>query len=378
MEGKSMNQILKKDNGLALEKETKVHSKVFKTPSLMLTYSFRKNNPRPWLHLPNCSVMTNAYDILKNGRLEKRIRKKGIHKELNLKKEICAMDSGGFQFISREDVEINPREVIQLQNEANVDIAVCLDYPLLGDFSKNQVQQLKKQMIKNVELSNDFIKDDIEVMPVLHGQNPDDIIKFYRKISEIADFKFWGVGGIVPQMKQSSTSHKRYFTILDRILLVRKELNKIDEDKILHAFGVGSPLAGLLFLLCGADTIESISWIMNAKYFLVYQDKIGARKVSKQTTMCTTSVRWENYQCSCPICANQPRDKIEQKMKKRGSPGFKNRALHNAYVYQEIIEEARIALRENRLIELCKEKLGEHRFFKGILKYTLKKLNELK
>lgn len=372
-----MSRIVKKANGLALEKLTKVHSKDFQTPSLMLTYSFRKNNPRPWLHITDCSVMTNAYDILKKGRLEKRIRNKGIHKELNLKKEVCAMDSGGFQFISRDEVEIDPMEVIQLQNDADVDIAVCLDYPLLSDFSPNKVTHLKKQMIQNIKLAKDFIKDGIEIMPVLHGQNPQEIIKFYRKISEIADFKFWGIGGIVPQMKQSSTSHKRYFAILDRVLLARREINKVDENKILHAFGVGSPLAGLLFLLCGADTIESISWIMNAKYFLVYQDKIGARKVSKKTTMCTTSVRWENYQCSCPICANQPREVIEQKMKKRGVQGFKNRALHNAHVYQEIIEEARIALRENRLIELCKEKLGEHRFFKGILEYTLKKLREL-
>ena len=99
-------------NGFIFEKKTIVNSKAFHTPTMMLTYSFRENNPRPWLKIPNCSVMTNAYDILQNGRLENRVRTKGIHHELELKNEICAMDSGGFQFISRgEGEKIDPMKI---------------------------------------------------------------------------------------------------------------------------------------------------------------------------------------------------------------------------------------------------------------------------
>ncbi|MHA1212524.1 MAG: hypothetical protein ACTSSH_08690, partial [Candidatus Heimdallarchaeota archaeon] len=164
--------------------------------------------------------------------------------------------------------------------------------------------------------------------------------------------------------------------IIDRVMEARHQLDTLDKNKLLHVFGVGSPLAGLLFLLAGADSIESISWIMNAKYFLVYQDKIGARKVSEKTTMCTTSVKWDEYCCNCPICIGKSLADIEAKMKMGGNEGFKNRAMHNAYVYQDILIEAKDALKENRLIDLCKEKLGTHRFFKGILKYTLKKLEK--
>ena len=178
-------------------------------------------------------------------------------------------------------------------------------------------------------------------------------------------------------MKQSRTSHKRYFNIIDRVMEARHRINTLGEEHLLHVFGVGSPLAGLLFFLAGADSIESISWIMNAKYFLVYQDKIGARKVSEKTTMCTTNVKWDEYCCSCPICENKELSEIESLMKKSGNKGFQNRDMHNAYVYQQIAFEAKDALRENRLIEFCKEKLGNNRFFKGILAYTLKKLDKL-
>ncbi len=365
----------KESNGLAIEKITKVNAKDFHTPTMMLTYSFRDNNPRPWLNIPNISVMTNAYDILRNGRLEKRIRENGIHKELGLKNEICAMDSGGFQFISRgEGEEIDPNKVINLQIASKADIAVGLDYPILQDFSLKKAEDLAKKSISNIKLANEQINNGIEVMPVLHGINPEEIKQYFTKVKKIADFKIWGIGGLVPQMKQSSTSHTRYFNIIDRVIEGRKQLNSNSEDLILHLFGVGSPLAGLLFLLSGADSIESISWIINAKYFLVYQDKIGARKVSNKTTMCTTSVKWDQYCCSCPICNNANFEEIEQKMKLGGNEGFRNRAMHNAYIYQQILVEAQDALKENRLIEFCKEKLGEHRFFKGILKYTLKKL----
>ncbi|MBN1328264.1 MAG: tRNA-guanine transglycosylase [Candidatus Heimdallarchaeota archaeon] len=364
-------------NGFAKEQSTLVNSKKFNTPTMMLTYSFRENNPRPWTKIPNCSIMTNAYDIQQNNRLEQRIRKNGIHKELGLKNEICAMDSGGFQFISRgEEEKISPEAVIDLQNTSKVDIAVGLDYPILQDFSPEKAKKLAQKSFANIKLANQTIENGIEVMPVLHGTNTQEIIDYFKKVIKINDFKIWGIGGLVPQMKQSYTSHTRYFDIIDRVIAARNQLNNLGDNRLLHVFGVGSPLAGLIFLLSGADSIESISWIMNAKYFLVYQDKIGARKVSKKTTMCTTSVKWDEYCCTCPICNDKDLEDIEALMKIGGNEGFKNRAMHNAYVYQSILVEAKEALEENRLIAFCKEKLGDHRFFKGILTYTLEKLEK--
>jgi tRNA-guanine family transglycosylase len=365
-------------NGLALEKKTRINSKEFKTPTMMLTYSFRQNNPRPWKEINYCSVMTNSFDILKNGRLEQDVRTNGIHQQLELKEhQICAMDSGGYQFISRgEDEEIDPHTVINLQNESKTDIAVCLDYPLLPDFSQEKAKKLTDKALNNIKLCVKEIKNGIETMPVVHGTTVQEVTDYFNKVKKLGDFKIWGIGGLVPLMKQKSTSHKRYFKIIDQVMEIRKELSKIDEEALLHIFGVGSPLAGLLFLLSGADSIESISWIMNAKYFLVYQDKIGARKVSKKTTMCTTSVDWEHFSCNCPICNGLSGEIVAKKMQKSGNIGFQNRAMHNAYVYQAILQEAKQAVHEERLVEFCKEKLGEHRFFKGILKYTLKKIEK--
>jgi 7-cyano-7-deazaguanine tRNA-ribosyltransferase len=365
-------------NGLAIDKTTTINGKAFETPTMMLTYSFRNNNPRPWQFLTDPAIMTNAYDILQNNKLAKRVQKKGIHKELGLVNEICAMDSGGYQFISRgEDEDIDPLEIIDFQIRSKPDIAVSLDYPILSDFSKEKAQLLRKQGLKNIQLSLEHITNGIEVMPVLHGTTGKEISNYFYQVNELGDFNIWGVGGLVPQMKQSKTSHKRYFTIIDRVIEARQKLNSLGEEKLLHLFGVGSPLAGLLFLLCGADSIESISWIMNAKFFLVYQDKIGARKVSKKTTMCTTSVRWEKYSCHCPICDGQSPEIIQQRMKQGGNEGFQNRAMHNAYIYRDILLQAREAIHDNRLIAFCKEKIGKHRFFKGILEYTLKKLEHL-
>ena len=146
-----MKKIIENPNGFAKEITTKVHGKDFETPTMMLTYSFRLNNPRPWKKIPNCTVMTNAYDIFQNGKLENRIREKGIHSELELNGEICAMDSGGYQFISRgEGEQIDPLKVIELQNQSKVDIAVCLDYPILQDFTPEKSQKLTQQSLENI------------------------------------------------------------------------------------------------------------------------------------------------------------------------------------------------------------------------------------
>ncbi|MHA1355316.1 MAG: hypothetical protein ACTSR1_09115, partial [Candidatus Heimdallarchaeota archaeon] len=190
--------------------------------------------------------------------LWRSVIEQGIHQRLGLTNEILAMDSGGFQFISRGEGEsIDPIEVIQLQNEAQPDIAVCLDYPILQDFSPEKQKELTKKSLNNIRLSCKTITNGIEIMPVLHGTTPEEINQFLVKVKKISDFKIWGIGGLVPQMKQTSTSHKRYFNIIDRVIEARKELNKINPDILLHVFGVGSPLAGLLFLMCGADFLDN-------------------------------------------------------------------------------------------------------------------------
>jgi tRNA-guanine family transglycosylase len=364
-------------NAYAQYKKTRINNKNFLTPSMMLTYSFRLNNPKPWLDIPNCAIMINAYDIFQNGRLEKSIRSKGIHDELGLISEVCAMDSGGYQFISKgQEEKIDPHAVIDLQIASGVDIAVSLDYPILLNHTQKEAELFTKKSLENIKLAHNTIKNGIEVMPVIHGTSAKEVANYFDLINKIGDFKIYGIGGLVPQMKQRNTSHKRYFNIIDRVIEARQQLNKIDDMKLLHLFGVGSPLAGLLFLLAGADNMESISWIMNAKYFLVYQDKYGARKVSSQTTLCTTPVKWEEYDCRCPICKNKDLEEIESLMKLGGNEGFKNRAMHNAFVYQRIFYNAKAAARENRLVEFCVEQLGSHRFFKGILKYTINKLKK--
>ncbi|NHJ49674.1 MAG: tRNA-guanine transglycosylase [Asgard group archaeon] len=362
-------------NGYALPKKTRINDKNFLTPAMMLTYSFRVNNPKPWLEIPNCSIMTNAYDILQNGRLEKEVREHGIHEKLGLISEVCAMDSGGFQFITKgEGEKIDPVAILDLQIASGVDIAVGLDYPILMNHTNEEAALFTNKSLQNIELAYKSIKNGTEVMPVLHGTSAKEIASYFNKVKKIGDFKIYGVGGLVPQMQQRNTSHKRYFNIIDRVFEARQQLNSLDDNILLHLFGVGSPLAGLLFLLAGADSIESISWIMNAKYFLVYQDKYGARKVSQKTTMVTTPVKWDEYECRCPICKDQDLKEIEQLMKISGNDGFRNRAMHNAFVYQRILYNARAAIRENRLMEFCEEQLGSHRFFKGILKYTKEKL----
>ena len=195
-----MKKIRKNPNGFAKDITTKIHGKDFETPTMMLTYSFRLNNPRPWKQIPNCSVMTNAYDILQNGKLENRIRKKGIHSELELNGEICAMDSGGYQFISRgEGEEIDPLKVIELQNQSRVDIAVCLDYPILQDFSPEKSRKLTQQSLENIKLSYEKITPGIEVMPVIHGATVKDTRLFLDEVEKIGDFTIWGIGGIVPE-----------------------------------------------------------------------------------------------------------------------------------------------------------------------------------
>ena len=66
-----------------------------------------------------------------------------------------------------------------------------------------KAKRLTKKSLENIKLSTKNIRNGIEVMPVLHGTTPEEIQKYFVKVKKISDFKIWGVGGLVPQMKQS-------------------------------------------------------------------------------------------------------------------------------------------------------------------------------
>lgn len=224
----------------------------------------------PWEMTGTQAVLVNAFDLLANKRTQ-MVSSKIREKQSNLHEFIefagpLMLDSGAFNFQSEPQISIDPLDVLSIGIEFKVDISVVLDHPFLptsgprakGERWKKTVENTHK-MFKQFDSLNGHVPDDFQLMPVLHGHSPrtlkrrlDDIIKICGPNPPIV-----GIGSLAPLARNGS---KR--KVIDIICKVRKLL----PNSHIHCFSMGSALLMLFAFYCGADTVDSQSWMLSAAF----------------------------------------------------------------------------------------------------------------
>ena len=253
-----------------------IFSKVpFETPNLFASYRIG-DFPRagllyhPWKITGTEAVLVNAFDLLANKKTQKaasEIKKKQgkLHEFVEFDGPLI-LDSGAFNFQKENEISIDPLKVLSVGIELGVDISVVLDHPFLPTSSarekskrwKNTVENTQK-MFKELNSQNGGIPDNFHLMPVIHGHNTR---TFKHRIGEIVkicgpDPSIVGIGSLAPLARNGS---KR--TVIDIICKVRKLL----PNSHIHCFSMGSALLMLFAFYCGADTVDSQSWMLSAAF----------------------------------------------------------------------------------------------------------------
>lgn len=247
----------------------------FKTPALFASYRI-SDFPRagllchPWKMTGTQAVLVNAFDLLGNKRTQiaatKIKEKQGtLHEFIEFNGPLM-LDSGAFNFQKQTEISIDPLDVLSTGIEFKVDISVVLDHPFLptsgprakGERWKRTVENTHK-MFKKLDSLNGSVPDDFQLMPVLHGHSPrilksrlDDIVKICGPNPPII-----GIGSLAPLARNGS---KR--KVIDIICKVRKLL----PNSHIHCFSMGSTLLMLFAFYCGADTVDSQSWMLSAAF----------------------------------------------------------------------------------------------------------------
>lgn len=150
--------------------------------------------------------------------------------------------------------------------EFGVDISVVLDHPFLPksegrERSKRWQNTLKntRKMFDKLDSLNVPIPNDFQLMPVIHGHNPSTIKRRLDNIVKIcgSDLPIVGIGSLAPL---ALNGNKR--TAIDIICKVRNLL----PNSHIHCFSMGSALLMLFAFYCGADTVDSQSWMLSAAF----------------------------------------------------------------------------------------------------------------
>lgn len=245
------------------------------TPGLFASYRF-DDFPRaglrclPWKMTNTQAVLVNAYDLLGNRRTRRvaaKIRNTGeqLHQHLDFDGPVM-LDSGAFNFLKHDEISIDPRDVLQIGIDLKADISVVLDHPLHPKTDQKEQHKRWSNTVANTRSMFEKLKNwdgilprDFRLMPVLHGYETNTLRSSLDDIVEIwgCEPKIIGIGSLAPLALNGS---KR--TVIDIILATRRLL----PDSHIHCFSLGSALLMLFAFYCGADTVDSQTWIVSAAF----------------------------------------------------------------------------------------------------------------
>ena len=222
----------------------------------------------PWEMTGTQAVLVNAFDLLENYRT-RRFTSEIRSTEGTLREYIhfdgpLMLDSGGFNFQKQNEINIDSLDVLNIGIEFAVDVSVVLDHPFLPTSTPEERQGRWTNTVTNTEamfekLKNSDLPDYFQLMPVLHGYDPETLKRSLDGIVEIwgKNPPIVGIGSLAPL---ALNGNKR--TAIDIICTVRQLL----PNTHIHCFSLGSALLMLFAFYCGADTVDSQSWIISAAF----------------------------------------------------------------------------------------------------------------
>lgn len=292
-------------------------------------------------------LITNAY-------LVKRALNKGIltlndiHILFNFDKVIMT-DSGAYQLLSYGEIDITPKEIIELQEKLNSDISVILDIPTPRNYGFKEAEKTMIETINNAKLLGEIkSRDDILwVGPLQGGRHIELIKKCAIELGKLSFFQIYGIGGPTQYMKNYSFSE-----LVDIIVTAKKFL---PPNRPIHLFGAGHPLILPFLVGLGCDTFDSASYALYAK---------DNRYITPYNTVKLDQLKY--MPCACDVCRKyEAKELLEMNKIERE----KLLAKHNLWVILEEINSIKQAIYEGRLWELIEIKAKAHpRVFNALIK----------
>ena len=295
----------------------------------------------------------------------------GLHKFMSWDKPILT-DSGGFQVFSlaglrkikEEGVYFNshvdgrkifmgPEESMQIQSNLASTIAMAFDECPNAKADRKYVQDSVDRTTRwlhrcKTEMTRlNGLEDTINKYQMLFGINQgaiyDDIRIEHAKIISELDLDGYAIGGLAV-----GETHEEMYHILD------VTVPHLPKDKPTYLMGVGTPANILEAVERGVDFFDCVYPSRNGRHGHVYTN-FG--KINLFNAKYELDDRPIEPGCQCPACTRYSRAYIRHLLKAKEMLGMRLCVLHNLYFYNQMMEEIRLALDENRFASYKQSKL---------------------
>lgn len=289
----------------------------------------------------------------------------GLHKFTGWNGPILT-DSGGFQVfslaklrkITEEGVNFNchidghhifmgPEESMRIQSNLGSTIAMafdeCVENPAEYAYAKQSCERTTRWLIRckeemeRLNAKYDTINKHQMLFGINQGCTYDDLrVKHMENIAKL-DLDGYAIGGLaVGEPKED----------MYRII---SEVNEVaPKDKIRYLMGVGTPGNIIEGVYRGVDLFDCVMPSRNARHgqLFTWDGVINLNNAKYE--------RDENpidSRCNCPTCQRHSRAYIRHLLKAKEMLGMRLCVIHNLYFYNNLMEEIRYAIDEDKFTE---------------------------
>ena len=295
----------------------------------------------------------------------------GLHKFMNYDGPMLT-DSGGFQVFSLADSRqiteegvtfkshlngeklfISPERAIQIEEKLGADIIMsfdeCCPYPVTYEYMKNSVERTLR-WAKRGKIAH--TREDQALFGIVQGGEFADLRKYCAEELVKMDFDGYSIGG---------TSIGEPKDVMYK--MVSYAIDYLPEDKPRYLMGVGSVDEILDGIEKGVDMFDCVLPTRIARHGALMTSRGRVNIRDKKYERDFTPL---DSECDCYCCKNYTKAYLRHLYKCDETFGKRLLSIHNVRFLIHMMEEARIAIKENRFSKFKKEfldKFGDERGF---------------
>ena len=287
----------------------------------------------------------------------------GLHKFMNWDRPILT-DSGGFQVFSLASIRkikeegvsfqshidgqrifMGPEESMKIQSNLASTIAMafdeCADSKLPKDYLRESVARTERWLERCKTTLDHLNKTAINKEQMLFGINQggvyDDLrIENMKKIAKL-DLPGYAIGGLAV----GETAEEMYH-VLDVTVPFAPE------NKPRYLMGVGTPTNIIEGVARGIDFFDCVMPSRNARHGHLFTSNGIINIINAKYQRDPSPI---DPNCDCPACRNHSKSYIRHLFKSGEMLGMRLAVMHNLYFYNQLMENIRKALEEDRFEE---------------------------
>ena len=309
-------------------------------------------------------ILANTYHLWLRPGEDVVAKAGGLHKFMNWDGPILT-DSGGFQVfslakpkdITEEGVKfkshidgsnlfLTPEISIQVQNKLDSDIAMsfdeCIPYPATYEYAKASTERTLRWAKRGKEVFNNPRQS---LFGIVQGGEYQDLREYSAKETVKIGFDGYSIGG-TSVGEDKTTMYK----------MIEDGIRYIPLDKPRYLMGVGEPIDIIEGVIRGIDMFDCVLPTRIARHGNAFtrHGKINLKNSKYKEDF--TPIE----DCDCYTCKNYTKAYIRHLITCNETLGGRLLSIHNIRFLIRLVEELRVAIDENRVLEYREEFIKDY------------------